>query len=244
MLPHLPTLDAMGYKYYFLYTLMNNPRPMDPKCPSLTESLRTFRELSDHVGPHRVVWRYDPIVFTQQTDSLFHQRTYGHIAHALSGFTRRSVISMLSVYLKLQKRLRHMAEMGFDLLECNEKAFQELMESMVHDARNNGMEVFSCAEERDLGSYGVFPGKCIDDEYIYRVFGIRLNPRKDPSQRKQCGCVVSKEVGMYDSCLFQCRYCYATSSFERARENYTTHRPESPSLVGWHDVERTQRSWG
>ena len=40
---------------------------------------------------------------------------------------------------------------------------------------------------------------------------------------------------MYDSCLFGCRYCYATSSFERARVNHAEHRPDSPSLLGWYD---------
>jgi len=59
---------------------------------------------------------------------------------------------------------------------------------------------------------------------------------KDPTQRKACGCVVSRDIGMYESCLFSCQYCYATKSFEQARVNFDSHDPKSPSLLGWHEA--------
>ena len=62
------------------------------------------------------------------------------------------------------------------------------------------------------------------------------------SSKKACGCVVSKDIGMYDSCLHGCQYCYAISSFERARTNYEEHNPNSPSLIGWHDAEPKAKS--
>lgn len=37
---------------------------------------------------------------------------------------------------------------------------------------------------------------------------------KDPSRRKACRCVVSRDIGMYDSCVYGCPYCYATSSVQ------------------------------
>jgi hypothetical protein len=115
--------------------------------------------------------------------------------------------------------------------------FGELMRSFVAASADNGMEIVSCAEELDLKPYGILPGKCVDDEYIAEVFGLDVAHAKDPGQRKACGCVISKDIGMYDSCLFGCRYCYATSSFERARERYNQHDPNSPSLLGWYEVE-------
>ena len=36
---------------------------------------------------------------------------------------------------------------------------------------------------------------------------------------------------MYNSCLLGCRYCYATSSFERARQNYLRHDPMAPRFT-------------
>ena len=48
-------------------------------------------------------------------------------------------------------------------------------------------------------------------------------------------CVVSRDIGMHDSCVFGCRDCYATRDFTQARVNLEKHDPSSPSLLGWHE---------
>lgn len=240
LLPHLAELDARGYRYYFQYTLMNNPRSIDPKTPTLDAALKTFGELADRVGPERVIWRYDPIVFSPITDARFHQHTYAAIARQLRGRTRRSVISVVDIYPKIKKRLRLLAAQGVELATCDGRSsaeFDELMRALVRAADENGMEIVSCAEELDLQVYGIRPGRCIDHEYIERIWGLGVTSQKDPAQRDKCGCVVSKDIGMYETCLFGCAYCYATGRFDRAQRNHDVeHRPDSPSLLGWYDV--------
>jgi hypothetical protein len=231
LLPHLQELDDRGYRYYFLYTVMNNPRALDPKSPALRASLGTVRSLVKHVGPRRVIWRYDPIVFTTGTGPTFHEKTYGRIARALNGLTKRSVVSTVNVYRKAEGRLRHLKEEGLPMVGCPEDALADMMRSLAHIARDQGMTLFSCAEERDLEPYGIRRGKCVDDEYIQRVFGVEVTHRKDPSQRKACGCVISKDIGMYDTCLYGCVYCYATRSLERVKKNVARHNPASAMLV-------------
>ena len=44
--------------------------------------------------------------------------------------------------------------------------------------------------------------------------------KKDKGQRKTCGCVVSKDIGMYNTCPYLCKYCYANFSDDVARRNY------------------------
>jgi hypothetical protein len=233
LFPYLKELDDRGFRYYFQYTLMNNPPVLDANTPSLKNAIDTLHRLSKKIGSQKVIWRYDPIVFSELTPPDFHRRSYQGIAQALHGYTQRSVISVLDVYPKLRKRLKEMEKLGVSLLpfDGSQSWFGSLLREMVSVAEENEMEVVSCAEELDLQTYGVQPGKCIDDEIIFRVFNLEVTHLKDPGQRKACGCVVSKDIGMYDSCLFGCRYCYATSSFERARINYQRHDPESPSLL-------------
>ena len=109
------------------------------------------------------------------------------------------------------------------------------MFAAAQSAAANGMEIFSCAEELNLRDYGIRPGKCVDDDYIQKIFGLDVIHTKDPYQRKICGCVLSKDIGMYDSCLFGCSYCYATKDFERSKERHAQHDPASPSLIGWYE---------
>ncbi len=241
LFPYLAELDKGGYRYYFQYTLLDNPSAMDLHTPSLEVALATFRELAEVVGPEKLIWRYDPIAFTEATDARFHAQTYADIARALQGHTQRSVISFVDVYRKARARLRDMAEQGYEMIDYDGqpgKRFDELLRALVQTATDCGLEIVSCAESIDLRPYGIRHGKCVDDDTIWQVCDITVTGKKDPSQRKACGCVISKDIGMYDSCLFGCRYCYATSSFERARVNHAAHDPHSPSLLGHHEIAK------
>jgi len=234
LMPYLAELDARGIRYYFQYTLMNNPRPLDPLSPPVDTAIKHFRNLSELIGPEKVIWRYDPILFSEMTDLGFHGRSFELIARALRNHTRRSIVSIVDVYKKNKKRIQGFSKPGFDLDGSTQNGVAGLMPALVDMAHDNGMEIFSCAEEIDLKVYGIHPGKCIDDIYIQETFGKDVTHRKDPSQRKACGCVISRDIGMYDSCLFGCRYCYATSSFEQAKINHQEHDPDAPSLLGRH----------
>jgi hypothetical protein len=237
---YLDELDERGYRFYFQYTLLGYPPPIDAAGPLLQASLRTVRELARRVGPQRVIWRYDPIVLSEVTPPAYHRAAYAQLAQALTGVTSRSVISLMDDYPKIRGRMQDLARQGVRLLSVSSGESEdagglpgwvgELLSDLSSIAQLHQMEIVSCAEKIDLRPYGIRPGKCVDDEYIQQVFGLEVAHTKDPGQRKACGCVVSKDIGMYDSCLFGCSYCYATTSFERARANYSRHDPDAPSL--------------
>ncbi len=231
LIPHLKELNTRGYSYYFLYTLMDNPRILDPKSPSPEISLDTFRGLSDLIGPEKIIWRYDPIVLSNITGIEFHKQKFESIADALRGYTFRCIISFVDIYRKIEGRLKGLNDGGFILKELNDSNLSDLLGFLVRIARKNGMEITSCASKKDLADFGIPAGKCIDDIYISRIFGEKFDLKKDPYQRKNCNCVSSRDIGMYDSCLYECQYCYATTSFDRAKINHKKHNPDSQSLL-------------
>ncbi len=235
LFPYIAELDQLGYRYYFQYTLLGYPREIDTKGPSRQVAIKTLQELSDLIGPQRVIWRYDPIVFSNLTGGQFHVENYTYIADAVRGHTQRSVISVMDMYNKFRKRVDQLNQQGVGFVDHDgmpSPRYDALMNTIAQIARANDMEIFSCSEERDLTPYGISPGKCIDDDYIQATFGIEVGHKKDPGQRAACGCVVSKDIGMYDTCVFGCQYCYATGNFERSKENLESHKPESPSILG------------
>ncbi len=241
ILPHLQELDARGFRYYFLYTLMNNPRELDPKSPTHQKAIDTFCTLSNHVGREKVVWRYDPIVFSSITHADFHGAAFQRLAEALRGHTQRCIISVVDMYRKAARRFRILEKGGIHIHEPQAEEFDRLMKTMIAAAKENKIAIQSCAEKQGNGSKRILPGKCIDDSLIQDVFGLDVTHRKDPSQRPDCGCVASRDIGMYDTCRFGCVYCYATASFERARERYGEHDPTSPSLTGRHEATVSNR---
>jgi len=92
-----------------------------------------------------------------------------------------------------------------------------------------GIEVAACAEKDDLSQHGIGRNKCIDDDLIRRVFSkddVLLQfigdgtGKKDPGQRELCGCIVSKDIGEYHTCLHLCRYCYANFSEKAVKKNF------------------------
>ncbi|MFO7976344.1 MAG: DUF1848 domain-containing protein [Candidatus Hydrogenedentota bacterium] len=231
LLPHLRELDKRGYRYYFLYTVLDYPELLEPHTPAFETRVETFRRLADTIGAERVIWRYDPIVLSTITPVEFHKETFARIAADLHKSTDRCVISFVDIYRKLTRRLRWLEQHGCTIREPNPDETAELAYFISSCAQNHGMLVQSCAETIDLTPWNIPPGQCIDDAYIGAIFGLAVDSMKDPSQRPACGCVVSKDIGSYDTCLHGCRYCYATSSEEKAQERFALHDPKAPSLL-------------
>ncbi|SPF47706.1 conserved hypothetical protein [Syntrophobacter sp. SbD1] len=232
LMQYLDELDDLGFRYYFLFTLIGYPRPIEPGAPPLSLSINTFQKLSARVGPQRVIWRYDPIVLSDISGTVFHESNFRMVAEELKGAAGRCVISFVKPYRKTRARMEAAAKGGTDPVDFGSPQIRGFLSEIARTARENHMEIFSCASEQDLSDFGINRSKCIDAELISKLFGTRISPPRDPSQRKECGCAASRDIGVYDTCLFGCSYCYATSSVERAKANYARHDPRSPSLVG------------
>ena len=241
LMPYLGEMDSLGYRCYFQFTILGYPRELEPRSPAAATAVETFRELAERLGPRRVIWRYDPIVFTGITSPAFHQENFQRLAEGLRGHTGRVVVSIVDIYRKIEARLKKLEGTPAAVCPCDAEEFASLMRRLAQLAGENGLEIVSCAEEIDLQPFGIAPGKCVDDRVIAEALGVALPNTKDPTQRKACGCVASRDIGMYESCLFGCQYCYATKSFERARANFESHDPKSPSLLGWHEPRSGER---
>lgn len=229
LLPRLKELDAMGYRYYFLFTLNDYPKELEGELPSIEKRIETFKALSAEIGPDKTVWRYDPIIISNQTPAPWHRERFERLCAALAGQTRRVITSPLEFYRKTERNLAPLAQAGW-AFEKNSLGPEDLLRFMARTAESAGMEIFSCAQERDLSPLGIKPGKCIDGALLERLFGLGLNYKKDSGQRPACGCVRSRDIGANDTCVHNCRYCYATQNYPLAQKRFAAHDPLAEGL--------------
>jgi hypothetical protein len=235
LLPHLQELDALGYRYYFQFTITGYPRILESSVPRPQNAVELFSQLSDLIGPDRVVWRYDPILLSSLVNLSEHKRLFAKIAGLLQGKSRTVVVSFADIYDKVKRNLASVPDLSHEDVVQQPDAVAELSSFMAHVAAEHGMAIQSCAEEIDLSTLGIPHGKCIDDDLIRRALGVDVSRRKDKGQREACGCVESIDIGQYNSCLHGCSYCYATSNTRLARTNFDKHHPDSPFLIGLPD---------
>lgn len=226
--PMLNSLENYrNYNYYFQYTLNSYDNDMEINLTRKQKAIKIFQKLSDIIGPDKVLWRYDPIIISPRYDVSWHLKYFEIIAKKLSTYTRRCTISFLDLYKKTEGNLKGTQSRTPDIDEI-----YFLSEKIKNIAESYNISVRTCAEEIDLSHLGVNHGKCIDDELINEISRRKIIAKKDKNQRDVCKCVSSIDIGVYNTCLHNCLYCYATYNRNAARSNMKLHDPESPLLVG------------
>ncbi|MGD0092751.1 MAG: DUF1848 domain-containing protein [Planctomycetota bacterium] len=237
LLEHIAELERLGLRFYFQFSLHAYPALLEPRLPSVAARIAAFRQLSELLGAARVIWRYDPIIISNLTGYAFHKTAFAALCAQLSPCTRRVVISVVDYYGKTKRNLKPLEEQGFTFSTAAVDLPQtdDLLCGLAEVARAASLEIFSCAEPSAKAGprwAGIRPGRCIDGELIERLWGLRRVWKKDPNQREECGCVVSKDIGAFDSCLHGCPYCYATRSLPLAEKRHAQHDAAAATLLG------------
>ena len=226
MLSRLDELDA--YKYYFQFTLTGFGNDIERNVPHKKKHMiPVFQKLAKKIGKEKVIWRYDPIIFTDKYTPEYHFRAFEQIAEELNGYTSKCVISFVDIYAKNKKNMSAMN--SYSLPEKELVGFATQLASL---AKDNDIEVASCAEAIDLSACGIEHNCCIDKEVIEQITGYKIQADKDKNQRKECGCVESIEVGTYNTCKNACAYCYANYSYESVLQNSKLYDVNAPLLCG------------
>ena len=231
LLPYLRQLDAMGYRYYFHVTLTGYPKALESATLRPAKAIDAFCQLAQAIGPHKVIWRYDPVLLCSALPVEAHIDRFARLAKALAGSTQRVVVSLADLYAKSVRNLTTLPGFSFADIATDHAALGRLLPELQRIAASHGMNIQGCAEDPALGELGLPAGKCIDEALIRELFGLELDARRDKGQRLHCGCIRSVDIGAYESCLHGCRYCYATSRHEQALQNYRRHDPDSPFLL-------------
>lgn len=224
----IASLDLLkSYNYYFLFTITSYAGSIELNVPNKSGVIDTFKNLSDTIGNHRVIWRYDPILFSDKITEEYHYKYFEHIAKNLQGYTDKCVISFLDLYKKCQNNMKNIG-----LIPVDHNDILRVSQGLNEIARAHNIQLSTCAEEIDLLAFGITSNKCVDPDLIKKISSQEITVLKDKTQRESCGCVSSIDVGSYNTCSHNCLYCYANYNFGSVNSNLLKHNPESPLLIG------------
>lgn len=226
LLPHLDELTERGYRFYCHYTITGVPRLLEPSTPLWPTAVEVFRTLAARTSPGHVQWRFDPIVFTPDLDAAFYLDRFRTLATALAGATRRCYFSFATFYGKVKTRLQRA---GIDYLDPPLEEKHALVGAMADVAAEYGMTLYACCQEA-LVTGQVQPAHCVDGDLLAELFPNRpLVSQLNPT-RAGCGCMASRDIGVYDTCPFGCLYCYATQDHPTALSRYRAHQADGELL--------------
>ena len=221
--------EIKDFTYYFQFTITPYGKDVEPNVPMKpSKVLASFKRLSDMIGADRVVWRYDPILISEKYSLNYHIRAFRKIAEELHEYTRKVTISFIDKdYRGVKNNVEKLA-----LLNFPETSQMELGATLAEIAQSYGLKIDTCAEKIELQHFGIEHARCVDDQIFSQLLGCRLNVKKDKTQRLECGCVESIDVGMYNTCPNCCRYCYANYSQNIVAKNFEKHNAQSPLISG------------
>lgn len=260
LMQHLDELDRRSIGCYIQYTLNDyDGDGLEKKVPPLSERIDTFKRLVDRLGIGHVVWRFDPLVLTDNINENVLLEKIERVGDQLKGYTEKLVFSFadLEGYRKVKRNLE---EANVNYLEWDEQRMRDFASKLVELNRRWNYRLATCGEKIDLA--GVEHNHCVDHNLIIRLahhdkalmdylgvtktlvqrdmFGninlpdgaimlddgtaaIQKRKMPDKGQRLACGCMVSKDIGQYNTCPHQCEYCYANASKQLAMTNWESH---------------------
>lgn len=222
LVPNLEALQNAGHRFAFHFTINGYPRQIESHNPPVGNAARVFRDLARRLPDDRVWWRYDPILLTDATPSGWHAGNFSRLARELEGATHRCYFSFTSFYRKTR---RNLDASGLTWLDPSVDEKLELTRRMRRIAREHGIEMYSCCDDRLLAA-GAEKAHCVDaGAFLAEPSDIKRAPT-----RADCGCAESVDIGAYDTCAFGCAYCYATNSRRAALERLAAHNPHDTSL--------------
>ncbi|MGX8680456.1 MAG: DUF1848 domain-containing protein [bacterium] len=197
---------------------------LERHLPNKNQIIRALIELAAYF-PHRVIWRYDPIILDGRYDRAYHLDIFEKMCAKLAGSVDICVISFLDLYSKTIRNYPQAQEISPEDQRAIAAAFVEI-------GARYGIAIYSCLEDEHLQNYGVHVEGCMSQRVIEQALSHQLDVPKTPPARKGCSCLLGHDIGAYDSCLHGCVYCYATTSEARAMRNYQRHDPSSSLLIG------------
>ena len=169
LLQYLPVLKQRGIGCYIQYSLNDyEEEGLEKYVPPLIQRIDTFKQLINALGKGHVIWRFDPLVLTDNIniDKLLDK--VENIGNQLLGYTEKLVFSFADIlsYRKVQANLQ---KANINYIDWQEDQMREFARRLSVLNQKWGYELATCGEKIDLTEFGVRKNHCVDDELIIKL---------------------------------------------------------------------------
>lgn len=171
LLPHLDYLKERSIGCYIQYTLNDYEQEgLERGVRPLAERIDTFKLLVDKLGFGRVIWRFDPMILTDDVsvDNLLEK--VESIGEQLKGYTEKLVFSYADIksYRKVKANLEKSKIPYHEWTEYQMEEFARRLSEMNKILGWN-FQLATCGEKIDIKKYGILHNRCIDGDLIARL---------------------------------------------------------------------------
>ncbi|MDD8047988.1 MAG: DUF1848 domain-containing protein [Thomasclavelia sp.] len=225
-LPMLDRLDKLNeYNQYWSITITPYGKDVEENVVDKNKVIRGLKTLSKKLGKNHVCWRYDPIFISDKYSLEYHLDIFNKMAKSMSGYVDTCVISFIDLYQKTIKNFPGIKEVTHDEKMIIGKAFSEI-------GKKYNIKIKTCLEGHELEKFGIDSSGCLNKEVIEKALEYKIDITKGMLPREGCNCLLTNDIGMYNTCLHFCRYCYANYDKQTVFKNNKLHDPNSILLVG------------
>lgn len=170
LLDYLHVLEQKGIKCYIQYTLNDYENEKLEKVPTLAYRIETFKMLVNRLGKGPVIWRFDPMILTDDISIDDLLRKVQNIGDQLKGYTEKLVFSYADIkaYKKVKSNLERN---GIPYHEWDEILMDEFAQklSTMNKERGWNYTLATCGEKIDIDKYGIEHNRCIDGDLITKL---------------------------------------------------------------------------
>lgn len=168
LLPYLHILKERNIKCYIQYTLNDYEEEKLEKVPSLANRIDTFKHLVDQLGEGTVIWRFDPLILTEDIDIEKLLLKIENIGNQLKGYTKKLVFSYADI-LTYRKVKANLERNNIHYRDWIESQMLEMAKRLSLLNQKWGYTLATCGEKIDLRQFGIEKNHCIDYDLIVRL---------------------------------------------------------------------------
>lgn len=170
LLDYLHILEKRDIKCYIQYTLNDYEDEMLENVPAMATRIETFKLLVERLGFGSVVWRFDPMILTDNISVDVLLNKVKNIGDQLKGFTEKFVFSYADI--KSYKKVKYNLERnGIPYHEWTEAQMEEFAKKLsdMNMVRGWNYRLATCSEKIDIDKYGIEHNRCIDGDLITKI---------------------------------------------------------------------------